>query len=706
MNIGQRLTLGFCWIALLIGISGYVAVDASRKALQESIGKTSLLLASQILSNVDRAIHYRIEQLQIASKDVARDTQLGDSNRAFAALENAHAYITQRDAEWTSVPQEAVTPAMRDLIDNPLSEYLRTSLASSDFYRTEYGYELFPEIFVTNKYGANVAQTQKTSDYYQADEEWWQVAKDKGLYVGDVEYDKSAGVYSTDLGISIRDASGNFLGVMKVICNIDEPISVIKEFAQAARGAGGTRKGYATRDFKLLTSEGKIIHASEPGFEFLEAAPPQLLERLLGHGSVDQAHYFVSGGDIENEGEKLFACARSRGYRMFEGLGWILVVEYDTETLFAPVFKLRNFLLLIVLTVMLVGILAGTLMAQSISRPISKLVRATAELGKGKFGTRVDTGSRDELGVLATSFNTLSGRLADLVLKEKQLSAQAAQAAVERKRAVELQKAYEDLRKTRDMLIQAEKLNAVGQMASGVAHEVRNPLAAITQGIGYLEKEPSAHTKETSEVLGIMRDSIRRANDIIGLLLDFSKATKLKLQAEEINSVLESALELVKTRVEFSKIEVAWEKKTDLPRVLIDRNRVEQVLVNAFLNSAQAMAEGGRIAIRSRVERLSRTKPGVGVGKKGIFSVGEEAVIVEIEDTGGGISEENLKKVFDPFFTTKSPRGGVGLGLSVSRNIIDMHKCLLEVVSQEGQGTKLILTLRIASGVLGQSTKR
>ena len=106
---------------------------------------------------------------------------------------------------------------MQELIDNGLSKRLKEKI---DFYEKKYGYRIFGEVFITNKYGANVAQTGKTTDYRQDDEKWWQVAKDKGLYVEDVEYDESADVYSIDIGIRVEDLKGNFLGVIKVVLNI------------------------------------------------------------------------------------------------------------------------------------------------------------------------------------------------------------------------------------------------------------------------------------------------------------------------------------------------------------------------------------------------------------------------------------------------------------------------------------------------------
>jgi len=261
----------------------------------------------------------------------------------------------------------------------------------------------------------------------------------------------------------------------------------------------------------------------------------------------------------------------------------------------------------------------------------------------------------------------------------------------------QVREAYERLKETRDQLIQAEKLNVIGQLASSIAHEVRNPLGIILQGINYLENRLSAKEGDIFEILVTLKDSIKRADKIINSLLDFSRAASLDLKTEDINSILGVSLTLVKARCEFENIDIIMETKKDLPGILADKNKLEQVFINLLLNAIQAMPDRGKIIIRSYDKQLEEVENGVGTRVQDNFQVGERAVIVEIEDEGVGISEENLKKIFEPFFTTKSLGVGFGLGLSVTRNIIDMHKGLIDVESQAGKGTKVVITLKIAT---------
>jgi len=269
---------------------------------------------------------------------------------------------------------------------------------------------------------------------------------------------------------------------------------------------------------------------------------------------------------------------------------------------------------------------------------------------------------------------------------------------IERKKMDEaLKAAYIRFQETQSQLIQAEKLTAVGELASGVAHEVRNPLGIILQGVNYLEENIPAKGEDISETLGVLKEGINRADKIINGLLDFSRFTKLDLRPEQVNSILESSLILVKERLKTENIEIVRELKDNLPSVPADKNKLEQVFINLLLNAVQAMPEGGKVVVRSYAKRLAQEKDGVDRRTSNHFHAGDQVVIIEFEDSGVGIPEENMGKIFNPFFTTKGPKGGTGLGLSVSRNILQMHEGLIYAESRPGKGTKMTVILK-ASG--------
>ncbi len=148
--------------------------------------------------------------------------RLFTSNFEFAGMQNVFSLIEQRDNEWTSADWDEITPFMHGLIENKVSDVLRDHASSYPAKMLDVTYDMYPEIILTNSYGANIAQTGKTTDYFQGDEQWWILAKQNGLYISEVHYDQSADVYSADIAYRVSDNKGGFLGVIKAVTNVDQ----------------------------------------------------------------------------------------------------------------------------------------------------------------------------------------------------------------------------------------------------------------------------------------------------------------------------------------------------------------------------------------------------------------------------------------------------------------------------------------------------
>ena len=279
------------------------------------------------------------------------------------------------------------------------------------------------------------------------------------------------------------------------------------------------------------------------------------------------------------------------------------------------------------------------------------------------------------------------------VEKEKELVE--AIAITEGKRAAELEKAYQELKQTQSLLVQAEKMAAVGQLASGIAHEVKNPLNIILQCINYLEPEIRPQGGQRAEVLQAMREAVMTADRIIRGLLDFSKPTLLELKPTAIGAVIDASLVLVKNQLAKTQVRLMADVPATLPAVMLDEHQMKQVFLNVLLNALHAMPTGGTLTIRSYLKRLTERGHGVGLRASDMFRVGETVLMCEVEDTGTGISKENLPKVFNPFFTTKAPGEGVGLGLSITETIVKGHRGVIRIESEEGRGTRVIIALPI-----------
>lgn len=270
--------------------------------------------------------------------------------------------------------------------------------------------------------------------------------------------------------------------------------------------------------------------------------------------------------------------------------------------------------------------------------------------------------------VLFTAFvGVLAGMLMDWVEREEMVR-------------IKLSTAYQEvvrrLRENEEQLIRAEKLTSLGQMAASIAHEINNPLAGVLMYTKLLAKKISGDTFKKEESLGYlskMETEVVRCSRIIRNLLDFARQTEPTLRPVDINRVMEQVLSMVGHQAQLQNVDIVKEFSSSLPEVMADFDQLQQIFTNLTLNAIQAMPDGGRLTIRS--------------------SAMDGGVRVDVQDTGCGISKENMGKLFTPFFTTKEKGKGVGLGLAVAHGIIERHKGRIKVQSEVGKGTTFSVLL-------------
>ncbi|MFH1836516.1 MAG: response regulator [Candidatus Omnitrophota bacterium] len=263
---------------------------------------------------------------------------------------------------------------------------------------------------------------------------------------------------------------------------------------------------------------------------------------------------------------------------------------------------------------------------------------------------------------------------------------------------LELEESYCKLKETQNQLIQAEKSEAIGTMASGIVHEVRNPLGIISLATTYLEEKMLSQNsdEDVNSSFSAIKRSLDKANKILSTLMDFSRNSEFNLLPMNVHDVIESSISLTQCHFRTHDVELVKEFSEDLPHAMIDQKRMEQVLVNLFLNAIQAMGPGkNKIILRTFLTQFKYPSKRIGRREEDYFGIDERGVTVEIEDTGSGVDEKNIGKIFDPFFTTKDPKQGTGLGLTVSKSIVDMHKGLISVANSKENGAKFVITLKI-----------
>jgi PAS domain S-box-containing protein len=272
----------------------------------------------------------------------------------------------------------------------------------------------------------------------------------------------------------------------------------------------------------------------------------------------------------------------------------------------------------------------------------------------------------------------------------------------ERKRAEEALKEYserleemvdertKELREAQERLLRAERLATIGQLGASVGHELRNPLGIIKNSTYYINIKLRDADEKVRKHLKIIENEISRSNKIIGDLMSFARDKKPALQKTQINAVLQDALS--RTPVP-DTVAVIVKLGGDLPPLMADPSQIEQVFINVISNAVQAMTSANASA-PPRPERDEGLRPGSvdAGGRLEISTKAEDGFIVtEFKDDGCGISEENLGKLFEPLFTTKTK--GIGLGLAVSKRIIEAHEGSIEVESEVGRGTTFAIKL-------------
>ena len=252
----------------------------------------------------------------------------------------------------------------------------------------------------------------------------------------------------------------------------------------------------------------------------------------------------------------------------------------------------------------------------------------------------------------------------------------------------ELRASHDELKETQLILIQTEKLESLGRLAAGVAHEVKNPLAQIMLAADFLKDSVPADDAVSQTVLGDIRQAVLRADKIIRGMLDFSAPNDLCLRPQNINTTLRQLVRLLKAELLAGHVEVRIALGEELPPVEIDENKIEQVFINVCTNAIHAMPKGGVLSITTCMRELTESSRRDGSRTSEGLRAGDQVIVAEFCDNGHGIPPDKVAAVFDPFFTTKPTGKGTGLGLTVSRKIVELHGGRLELENRPEGGAR------------------
>jgi len=319
---------------------------------------------------------------------------------------------------------------------------------------------------------------------------------------------------------------------------------------------------------------------------------------------------------------------------------WIILLSEPTPHILAPMasFKLL-FPALIILTLGMVFFLGMGLIRKNLI-PIEILKEATRKISSGAFGHRVDIDSGDEFEELGTSFNEMSRKLKDGEL----------------------------------LLVRSAKMAAIGQMAAGIVHEIKQPLSSI---YGYMQLSlMEAKPGEGRENLKIIMTAVNRLDTIVARFGSFTKMNDEQLKGIILTDVIQDVHKLMEHQFLKKDIKCIIEGGTNIPPIIGDSTGLQQVYSNLMFNAMDALED------KQQGQRLLRLNT----------YASEERVISEVEDNGSGMPKDVLDKIFDPFFTTKSSGKGTGLGMSIVESILHKHEATINVESTIGLGTKFTMS--------------
>lgn len=402
----------------------------------------------------------------------------------------------------------------------------------------------------------------------------------------------------------------------------------LRAYVKKLKKKGVTEISILSKEQQVIASSNPLKRGARMDIRHKEPDKDLMIRATLGEaepGEAEKAHNLIVPVIVGNE-----------------QIGYIHIVLHleDVEKGFRGIFIRR-----VILTILIfgAGIAATVYLSRRYTRPIYEVVSAARRVASGDL-SGISAGDRgDEIGELTTSFNEMVKKLRE---------------------NTELQ---ERLRK-------AEQFSRLGQLASGIAHEIRNPLNFVNLSIDHLAGRfsPRKNAQEFTRLLGTMKEEVHRLNQLVGTFLSLGKPITVNPTPTSLSPLLNEVVTMAGEKIKEQKVSVTIALTDPLPPVLVDPEQIKSCLVNVVINALQAMPAGGRLTVTA-------DRNGTGF------------LSLTFADTGDGIPQDHLPRVFEPYFTTKS--GGIGLGLAVTKRIVEEHKGRIEIRSEIGRGTTVTFLL-------------
>ncbi len=517
-------------------------MEQTRNAMISETSATAITFSHGVMDTLDHKIHESMHSLEIIAIDPQVRQLVIESNHEFEKINDIQSHIAEKEAEWISYTGKE-NPIFNELVKNPLSQRIEEY---SQIFHESNEVDIFPEIFVTNKHGATIAENNRLTDWDQSDELPFQNTRDYGWYISDLVFDSSADVWGLEIAIAVKDGD-EYVGMIKTIYNIED---VIKAFIDSTE-----EFPYETSIFGFATGDNRAIYFTDASFSIGDDITP--LIEYLEIRDIGEGIFF---GTYPPTGEKnIVAFSTSDGYRDFEGLNWVSGVIINENEFLDTTNHLTNILIITMIISGIVAIIVGISMVRGTIPPLEKIEKLAQKISMGKFDVNVDITTNDEFGSLAKSMNEMVSQLKQTT-KEK------------------------------------------GEFSAMITHELKTPLSTII-GYGEMLKDPKMGelNKDQKKAIDEIAVSATALEHIIENILTAQKIDQLKLtyKIEKISArrlLKESHDRLLPLMLE--KQISFWSYTENETIISIDKERIIQVFENLVQNSIDFVpVSEGRIEI-------------------------------------------------------------------------------------------------------------